>query len=143
MKPVFQDKFGFNGNCMAACVASILELPLRDVPNFVAECKDDNDSSWFGKFWGFMRQHGFEIIPYHLVGYNHETNTEFDRTLDFDNLPEHLKDVYPYHLACGPAARGFEHATVGWRDQIVHDPHPSRAGLIKVVEYYFLKRITP
>lgn len=42
MIPVFQDVFtpGY-GNCMAACVASILELPLQDVPNFRAQEEDD------------------------------------------------------------------------------------------------------
>lgn len=140
MKPVFQDQFGKEGNCMAACAASILELPLRDVPNFVYG--DKGDGQYFARFYQFMYSHGWEVIPYHLVGFNYETKQEFDRSIDFDNLPEHLKDVYCYHFACGPAARGFEHATVGWRDQIVHDPHPSKAGLIKVTEYYFLKRIT-
>ena len=37
MKPVYQTVFGkHNGNCMSACIASILELELDDVPNFCA-----------------------------------------------------------------------------------------------------------
>ena len=38
MKPVDQTILTApGGNCFAACVASILELPLADVPNFCSE----------------------------------------------------------------------------------------------------------
>lgn len=137
MTPVFQDKFGgVEGNCMAACVASILDLPLREVPNFVALGRQ-----WFAGFYNFMQNHGFEVICYWMDGVDPETGVEFRRQLDWDNMPEYLKDLHPYHMTCGPAARGFSHATVGWRDQIVHDPHPSKAGLIKVDHYYFFKPV--
>jgi hypothetical protein len=37
MKPVYQSIVDpINGDCWAACIASILELPLSDVPNFRA-----------------------------------------------------------------------------------------------------------
>lgn len=35
MKEVFQTKFGLNqGNCLSACIASILEVSIEDVPDF-------------------------------------------------------------------------------------------------------------
>lgn len=34
MIPVIQSRIGTNGNCMAACLASILEMPLASVPDF-------------------------------------------------------------------------------------------------------------
>lgn len=46
MKPVYQDKYPVegklgNGNCLSACVASILEVPLDEVPHFTAEGNKD------------------------------------------------------------------------------------------------------
>lgn len=36
MKPVDQTTFGFpGGNCFSACIASLLEMPLDDVPYFM------------------------------------------------------------------------------------------------------------
>lgn len=32
MKPVFQTQFGEDGNCLAACIASLLEIPIERVP---------------------------------------------------------------------------------------------------------------
>lgn len=33
MIPIYQDRFGDEGNCHAACIASILEVPLESVPS--------------------------------------------------------------------------------------------------------------
>ena len=38
MKPIEQTIFGFErGNCMQACIASIFEVPLDDIPNFMKD----------------------------------------------------------------------------------------------------------
>ena len=38
MKPQMQDDFSAgSGNALQACVASVLELPMGDVPNFIAQ----------------------------------------------------------------------------------------------------------
>lgn len=116
---------------MTACIASIFELKLSEVPWFVKG--NQGSGKWFKPFYEFCYQRGYQIVPYYVLG-NHPQ-------LDWNNLPEHLQGMYCYHLACGPAERGFGHATVGWRDTIVHDPHPSKAGLLKINEYYFLKPI--
>lgn len=45
LKPVYQTIFGkTNGNCFAACIASILEMDLEDVPHF---CRGDNPEWMF------------------------------------------------------------------------------------------------
>jgi hypothetical protein len=42
MKPVFQTIFDSDGgNCLTACIASILELPIDEVPNFAQEHGDN------------------------------------------------------------------------------------------------------
>lgn len=138
MIPVFQDKFGEEeGNCMAACVASIFEMRLRDVPNFV---KHDD---WFKRFCDFSRDAAGHEVVYHVVdGVDPESGEPFVDLPDWTNLPNRLKNLHPYHIVSGPSERGLLHATVGWRGEILHDPHPSGAGLIRAVDYCFFRKIS-
>lgn len=44
MKPIDQTTFGVpGGNCFSACVASLLELSIDDVPYFMGDCDEDGD----------------------------------------------------------------------------------------------------
>lgn len=109
MKAVDQNLFGFTeGNCFAACVASLLELPLDEVPNFCAIA-----SNWFAEFNLWLRERGLYALA-----------------LDLSNewRPEGL------HILSGPSPRGAGgedelHSVVANGRDVVHDPHPSRAGL--------------
>lgn len=101
------------GNCLAACVASILEVPLETVPNFIEE------TSWFSSLRKFLLQHG-----YHL----------------FELTPNYSLPVF--HLMIGPGPRSrdgkpIHHSVVGKGGVIVHDPHPSKSGLLEV-EYFLV-----
>lgn len=112
MKPVDQTIFGDGkGNCFAACVASILELPIEEVPNFC----EGWDEEWFDKYQEWLRPHGFSVVM--LVAWS-----------EWKPNPGQLCTMG------GKSPRGdFDHCVVGewtgeeWR--VVHDPHPSRAGL--------------
>ncbi|UGY15151.1 hypothetical protein HAP48_0042605 [Bradyrhizobium septentrionale] len=117
MKPVDQDKFhdretGARGNCQQAAVASILELPLHQVPNF----HDCEEGFWAG-FNNFVRSRGMAILAL--------------RNGDFDYW---LRTSGVHYLAYGPAERGVLHAVVYRGGKLAHDPHPSRAGLLQVDE---------
>ena len=63
MKPVDQTLFGEGrGNCLPACIASVLELPLEAVPHFVLE--DD----WVGALQTFLEglicgQYQWMLLP--------------------------------------------------------------------------------
>jgi len=109
MKPVDQSTFGFpGGNCFSACVASMLEIPLADVPYFMA------DDRWFEKFKRWLEQRGFWAVCFKLDG---------------DWLPDGL------HILSGKSPRDPEnpdalHSVVARGNAIVHDPHPSRSGLL-------------
>lgn len=107
MKPVFQTKFGDkSGNCFAACVASILELPLETVPN-VCVLGDD----WFDSF----------IFWCGTIGYSY-----------VELVIEHRKmSDGQYCVVVGKSPRGdFKHCVVGrFEDgeiEVVHDPHPDK-----------------
>ena len=114
MKPVDQDRFYVEGvsrgNCQQAATASILGLPLADVPNF----HDCENGFWEG-YYGFLRSRGFTDVQ-----------------LPPDRCPE------CFYLAYGKSARGVLHACVYRGGLLVHDPHPSRSGLIAVKEIHLI-----
>ena len=111
MIPVDQTKLGTleenrEDNCLAACVASILELDLADVLDL------PDTASWLRDLAEWMvTEH--KLCPMVL-----------------ENLPPFF---HGHAIAYGPGPRGHLHAVV-WRQEpgsgaIAHDPHPSRAGL--------------
>jgi hypothetical protein len=53
MRYVNQTKTGVGGNCFAACIASILDLSLDEVPNFCAR-----DGDWFKEFQRWLVARG-------------------------------------------------------------------------------------
>jgi len=110
MKPIDQTTFGDKkGNCLSACLASILELPLDYVPNF---CVDYSPESWWGEMQKWLNARGVIAIEV--------------------ELNDHLRmQVVPgmYCVLSGKSPRGeFDHSVVGWAKGTelfyVHDPHP-------------------
>lgn len=98
------DPSGRPGNCLQAAVASLLELPLDEVPHFVEY--DD----WLERLAEFCTAHGYQPIM---------------RPPDTD---------VAYGMAWGPSERGVRHAVVWADGAMAWDPHPSRAGLERVTE---------
>jgi hypothetical protein len=123
MKPVDQTVVNDStGNCFSACLASILELSIDDVPNFM-ELEKKTVESWFVLAWRWLRERGYRIE----VG-------------DFENSdnPE------GYWIASGKSYRypDKHHAVVYLGNKMAHDPHPSRVGLDGgSVFYYVLKKV--
>lgn len=103
------DASGRQGNCLQAAVASMLDLPLDEVPHFV-EAED-----WWTALVSFVRAHGSNV-----------------RRLSKADGPPVLG------LAVGPSPRGVTH-TVVCRDGAQWDPHPSRDGLTDVDYYVALR----
>lgn len=112
MKPVDQDmkhrlEDGHRGMCLRACVASILELPLEDVPHFGAN--KPTATQFYNRLYDWLEARGYS---YHFV----TRKRYIDRT--------------KFYIISGPSPRGQgTHAVVGKGLDIEHDPHPSRAGL--------------
>ena len=103
MKPVDQTILTFpGGNCFSACVASILEMNLDDVPYFM------EPEDWLGYFNKWLRPLGFYAIDIPLNG--------------SDWRPE------GYYILSGesPRNKDYDHSTVALGNKIVHDPHPSK-----------------
>lgn len=121
MKPIDQTKLhnpedGVNGNCMAASLASILELPLSEVPKF----EDMGESKWWIALRRWLKRLGFHLLAWDKEFY----------------MPV-------YFIAGGPSPRGVEHSVVYRGTKMVHDPHPSRAGLVEITSVWALLPIDP
>jgi hypothetical protein len=119
MIPVTQTRMGDHGNCLSACVASLLEIPIEWVPNFTRE--RDPEISQPMKLNAWLSSIGLEAL-YCMTDIMH---------------PEH---VIPdgYYIITGWSPRGRPHVVIGRGKHIVHDPHPSRAGLVSVDGFIML-----
>ncbi len=108
MTPVDQTREGVGGNCLAACLASIFNCGLADTP----ELSD-------APTWAEQRRRIDEwLAPRGL------------RTSVTLGPPQRDEGLV---IVSGTVARSdCMHATVWRGDELVHDPHPSRAGLVKI-----------
>ncbi len=108
MKPVLQTKFGGKnhpleeqGNCMAACLASVFELELEDVPALV------DDGNWYQNIQDWLKPRNLCLVPV-----------------------EYFKGPVPW-ASWGFALIGTKsprieggHLVVSKGNEVVHDPHP-------------------
>ena len=105
MKPVFQTRFDESGtgpgNCMQAAAASMLELPLSMVPNFI----DYSDS--FKHMREFFERYGIQLVEMHR------------------NVEPH-----GLYFETGISTQGHEHIVLCRGGRLVHDPNPHGRGLV-------------
>jgi hypothetical protein len=99
-------------NCMQCAAAYMLGLPLADVPDF-----ERSGSEAWDAFYAFFADRGFtaEMFP---------PNVEIDGD----------------YLASGDTARGTSHMVVMRGGDLLHDPHPSNAGLKSVQVVWLIAR---
>ena len=120
MKPVFQTQFDIpangesidptkHGDCFKACIASIFELPLDEIPYFV-----HHEDTWWSEFTLWCKDTQ-QIIPMWLHG---------------------LTDpkLQTYYIASVPSPRSTpeslaNHEIVMKGSEVVHDPHPGYANI--------------
>lgn len=112
MVPVMQTETGEEGNCFSACLASVLELPTEEVPNFF-RAQDKSHEAWWRRVRSWLQSHGFGVICL---------------TVDGDH-PDPLHWYHPdaYLIVSGKSERGLDHAVVCKGGRMIHDPHPSQA----------------
>ncbi len=99
-----------NGNCFAACLASLLDLPLWMVPPF--EQMFGRGSSYTERVDDWLRRFfKMKMVRRH------------------DHDPSELPVLY---IANGPSPRGVYHSVIYSNGELVHDPHYSDAGIKSV-----------
>lgn len=108
---------GVVGNCLQAAFASLLELPIEEVPHFVAM-----DDCWDAmQRWFRERYQSFYLVV----------------EADQQGLDWYLYHA-GHHIITGTSPRGLQHAVVGEKGEMVFDPHPSRGGLVDIKRYGFI-----
>ena len=118
MKPVDQIVFKEGlGDCVRACVASIFEFPIEEMPNFWEQTQDGATFWRLQNEW-LSRERGFRLVPLAL-------NPGYEYLLDGMLC-----------IAVGNTVRSSEVHAVVWKDGLVHDPHPARTGLSGEPEIY-------
>lgn len=111
MKPVDQP---FKNDCVRACIASILEIPIDEVPRFV----EQNGSGWRVAVWNWLdaRGYGFIEMPFKEVG------------------RKNMFWTCGHFIAMGISPRHpdgkIQHAVVFKGYDLAHDPHPEKNGLV-------------
>lgn len=109
MNKVYMTRFGKRGNCLAACMASLLNIDLHKID---FSCADYPPGGWLSvarvKAWAFG--HLYIASDLRKRWYNNK-----------------------HYIAHGPAERGLEHACVYKDGELVHDPYgPHYKGLLSV-----------
>ena len=114
---------GIIGDCFRCCIASLLDLPAAQVPHFADYDWEDTTGRWFTDLnkWLAPRGLGYIELPVDDDGPDSAVEWMSGATkFGFDT----------YHILGGKSPRGHDHAVVARNGVVVHDPHPSRSGLV-------------
>lgn len=129
--PVYQTMTVGNdgsGNCVNACVASILELPLRDVLQIMPRYEGD----YWGEWESWLAARGLE----------------FGLRACRDEVPPK-----GYAIASGlggrvypegheRAGQGISHAVVVFNGELIHDPYPGGKGIDRARHYWTISPLS-
>lgn len=117
-------KNGINGNCFTACVASLFDMPIDQVPHFSSY----GSGSWIQIFFDFLNTTEFELngtwhIPY-------KPNWK-----DF-------KGIDGYVIVGGGSPRGIKngHAVIYKDGEPFFDPHPDNTFLTSEDVVYLIEK---
>lgn len=117
---------GVYGNCAQACIASLLGLPLSEVPHFADYMKTPNDHDGFRQAYRrFLYTKGFFALQVTV-----ETQEQFDSVFADFQRPESAINIY--HNIIGPSPRfggGVNHCVIGCNGRLCFDPHPHQTYL--------------
>ena len=141
MKPVDQSRFGATeGDCFTACVASILELTIEQVPRFCAPTSTD----WWSWFLDWCSNRDLVVgygRPGDLGPWWYTYRSRFDWTAaEWDLAPPP-----GYAILTGTSPRyvstGGKHAVVTLDGELVHDPRVGdRRGVLDVYDWITITR---
>ena len=117
MIPVDQTKFPVRGNCVRACIASILEIDIDSIPAW-----EDQTINWHLHAKGWLRERGYGLSCV---------------------VPGVCSQDDTYGIAIGDTTRSvlYQHACVCLNGKIVHDPYPSKAGLTSITRIWEIWKV--
>lgn len=134
MLPVLQTKFSKgHGNCLTACVASILEVPIEVLPEFCT------DGEWFDRLYQFCYENGFSLLYW-----KHSSNIPICVLNAHVIMLLSLEREDELHAVVGKTSldqvilESTGDKKWSWKTEIVHDPNPNPYPTIKDIVGYIL-----
>ena len=126
MIPIDQTIIGYRqGNCFAACVASLLELKLEDLPKVETTKADQWCRVWIE--WG--KDHNIDFVILQSVPFWKP------KGYSLAGIESPREDV---------RKAGVAHSVVAYNGKIVHDPHPNKDGYQqKILDWILLVPLDP
>jgi len=115
MKKIYQTKLEEKGNCFEACLASLLEIDIKDIPSY--------KKNWYLKYNKWLSKYDLALL---MVG-------SWDDCEDKDKLMPNV-----YAIVTGISPRGFKHSVIYLKDEMVHDPHPQNGGVLEMTAMIYI-----
>lgn len=129
-----------NGNCYAAAIASMLEVPITEVPNVEVFFQFDT-FFWNDVMDKFLELKGFELISDNRFKCFHPEIA--DKSFQNEEwLATNAVDLQgQFYFVVGESLRKVRHICIYQNGVMVHDPHPSNDGLVTLEEFKTLDKI--
>lgn len=123
MIKVIQTKYGEEGNCFAACIASLFEVEIDDIP-FLADFQDWNE---YLSVLNSTLRNKFGVILFYG---------------EFKDWDDYIKENYidSHYIVSGDSNKGLEHAVIYKNGELFHNPNNLGTEIINIKHVYvFLK----
>jgi len=131
MKPVKQTNISIpGGNCFQACVASILELPLESVLDFVNQGPQEK---WFYRLadWLVKRDYGVVYSPFEPICATIQGFCILG--IQTERHVKEQQDENWVHAVVGRANWTLQENNEKWIGfEVVHDPHPNPSPMVQI-----------
>ncbi len=100
MIPISQSRRSPQGDCLRACIASLLEVGINDVPDFISARDNPGDDypAWYIEIQSWLKERGYGLSEFQL-----DKDTQW-------------RAIMPWPMWCiflGPHPTGIRHAIVG------------------------------
>lgn len=117
------EKKGTVGNCLSACVASLLDLRIEDIPHFSWHMSD-----WFMVLYKFVEENGYSIVMRSVKQFPDWRQTE--------------KGLNGFIIVGGASPRGIKngHAVIYQNGHPFFDPHPDNDFIIEEWDIYVIEK---
>ncbi len=129
MIPVSQTLFlqeHSQGNCFNACVASILEKDLNEIPNILPRQK----GSWLDKWKVYLADLNLKLVKYD------KSNPPHDYAIAVGTIPYEYPSDHPR------SGKKITHACITLNGIVVHDPFPIKTKGFEISYFYKIEEMT-
>lgn len=116
----YSDNLGTKGNCFRACIASLFEIDIKYIPPF------EDSNNWQDMFFDFL-----DLI-----------DCEYEGIGKIENI-NNYEGINGYNIVYGESFRENVkngHSVIFYKNEMIHDPHPSNTGLKTYDGFYMIKR---